>query len=1083
MASAKQVLEFVIKAIQTKPTLSTIAKESQQNIKKAQEQTISLKKALKTLDVTPVATLKKKTEEMERAFDRLTAAYKKGEITAKDYAVAQANLKAKMQELQGSTKTLSGTFSQIKNHLLGLAAASYSLVKLFGVYSAFETRMAEVNTLLNTSQENLNNLRRSILDLTTQIPQSASQLASAEYDIISAGVKLKDSVEVLKLSAKAAIAGLTDTKTAAKVGVSVINAYGMSIDQLGDVYDTLFMTVKQGVTTFPELAQYIGKVLPVAKSANVNFRDLSAAIATLTKVGIKTPEAIEYLRGALTALASPGVEAKKVMDELGITWKGLIPTIKELAKYADQPELMRKLIPDVGARTAVLALAGNFKTLTDTVGVFQNRAGAMPEAYNKMKDTPENKLRMFQNQIERLGISIGEFIANALLPVVTQINKFIQAVEQVDGPTRAYIKTLIGAGAAFALWKAGLGSIVTGLGSLIVQLHTTIPLTTLFTTKLTLAKAAMLGVFGVTTALAVHNVLKLANEMKSLNDVMKENQSLANHYKAQAENYKEAANVQILSQKEILNLTEEQRKAYKRELIEAMKYYTYKANAAEMEATQAKKILGIPLPFQTEKAKEAQKNAEKYQATLQNIVKALHQVRDVGHTSVLGVSRSMQALHPVYLLSIADAQALGKELQKAYKDASKAAEEWKNKVIMYQELIRRENQSTEELIRSLRRKTMSEEEAWYDRRREAEENLAKAEQALHEGNFELAKEYAEKAKRQYADLSTTVYKTTEDGHKEVVINLKDATETAVSGIQQASGVITKILKEEKKHAQDMKTDYEEKIKTIQKLMSELTKPEKKDITLNVNNYNEIKTELDKLAIPITKYIHVKYVQEEAPGAEKHASGGKIAGYGGGDIVPALLEPGEFVVKKEATKEYLSLLYAINNLRLPKIIQHFSEGGVVVPYTLGMGFMGPGEKEAKFSWPVNLLGDKLSEARKVYSKLKTAMDAAWRTLGGWHQPFMGIDGFYRQFVKWWEKQRELHKDEIARALEGVETEEKVPGPYTYIAPTKEKTESETPKSMVDLNILLGDRTFSVKAEKSVVDRLLAEIEKLKALGYA
>ncbi len=111
-----------------------------------------------------------------------------------------------------------------------------------------------------------------------------------------------------------------------------------------------------------------------------------------------------------------------------------------------------------------------------------------------------------------------------------------------------------------------------------------------------------------------------------------------------------------------------------------------------------------------------------------------------------------------------------------------------------------------------------------------------------------------------------------------------------------------------------------------------------------------------------------------------------------------------------------------------------------------------------------------------------MDAAWRNLGGWHQPFMGIDGFYRQFVKWWEKQRELHKDEIARALEGVETE-KVPGPYTYVAPTKEKTESETQESMVDLNILLGDRTFSVKAEKSVVDRLLAEIEKLKALGYA
>ena len=44
---------------------------------------------------------------------------------------------------------------------------------------------------------------------------------------------------------------------------------------------------------------------------------------------------------------------------------------------------------------------------------------------------------------------------------------------------------------------------------------------------------------------------------------------------------------------------------------------------------------------------------------------------------------------------------------------------------------------------------------------------------------------------------------------------------------------------------------------------------------------------------------------------KYANGGKLPGYGGGDKVPAMLEPGEFVINKEATRNNLGLLAKIN----------------------------------------------------------------------------------------------------------------------------------------------------------------------------
>ncbi|MBF0096281.1 MAG: hypothetical protein HQM04_06550 [Magnetococcales bacterium] len=62
-------------------------------------------------------------------------------------------------------------------------------------------------------------------------------------------------------------------------------------------------------------------------------------------------------------------------------------------------------------------------------------------------------------------------------------------------------------------------------------------------------------------------------------------------------------------------------------------------------------------------------------------------------------------------------------------------------------------------------------------------------------------------------------------------------------------------------------------------------------------------------------------------------GGRLPGYGGGDRVPALLEDGEFVMRKEVGKRFgFDLLHAMNNLRLTPQdmvqVRRFASGGAV-----------------------------------------------------------------------------------------------------------------------------------------------------------
>jgi TP901 family phage tail tape measure protein len=57
------------------------------------------------------------------------------------------------------------------------------------------------------------------------------------------------------------------------------------------------------------------------------------------------------------------------------------------------------------------------------------------------------------------------------------------------------------------------------------------------------------------------------------------------------------------------------------------------------------------------------------------------------------------------------------------------------------------------------------------------------------------------------------------------------------------------------------------------------------------------------------------------------SGGRINGYGGGDTVPAMLEPGEFVINKKSSKKYKGLLTDINQ---GKNIPGYTDAGMVGP---------------------------------------------------------------------------------------------------------------------------------------------------------
>ncbi len=878
--------------------------------------------ARSVLDVRPYKEVQAEIRKLRTSYDTLR---KSGTLTTTELYQAKTKLKQKTAELRRETGDWAGELGKAKIGLAALAGAGYLFIKSFQHYSEFSQRMGEVNTLIDVSQDRFAALGKEIRSLTKDIPQTAAELAAAEYDILSAGVALEKSTGVLKKSAKAAVAGVTDTQTAANAGIAVINAYGKSIDELDDTYDILFKTVKLGVTTFPQLAQSIGEVLPTANAADVGFSDLSASIATLTKAGIRTPQAMTALKGAINAMAAPAPEAKKKFDELGITWKGLIPTLDAIRKKGLSIDQMRMLIPDVEARTGVLALTQNFDVLVKTLDEMRDSSGAMEEAYEKMKDTPENQIKMFTNTINDLTISAGSLAAKGLLPLAKAVRIVVDSLSKADPVTRGIIITLAGAAGAFAIWKLGLSHIVSGLGGFIIQARAAQAATGSLTTQLSASGIAMKA--GLAAA-AIYGVVQIGLAIKALyqwrvaaKEAREAQARLAESTTQVMRKYEEFKNVHLPGN--LTQLAQEDLARFRQELAGARAYYTALKYKLEEKAA-GKTIFGTT----TDEALEAQKELKVVNSRLKEIQEDFAKV---GETAT-GAAADMEKPTKAVEATTEQLDEFEKKAKAAYDEAKKQAANYAQQVIAWEDKIKYAKLSTEDKIRELGRKGMQEAEVWADKKLQAEEKLYAAKKAMAKGDYELAKKLAKEAEELYADLATEV-KGTEKGSEVVKQSLEDTKEVAINGITEVGKFVEDLYGKQRDAAKKARDEWSATAKGIDRQLDAIAKQREANIKIQLQGLEAAQSAINHLTRDETKHItvvtHYTSVSDSSGdtdtgdeeikrlgGLAGLARGGRLPGFGGGDRIRALLEAGEYVVRKEAVKKYgVNLLHALNSMKL------------------------------------------------------------------------------------------------------------------------------------------------------------------------
>ncbi len=256
-----------------------------------------------------------------------------------------------------------------------------------------------------------------------------------------------------------------------------------------------------------------------------------------------------------------------------------------------------------------------------------------------------------------------------------------------------------------------------------------------------------------------------------------------------------------------------------------------------------------------------------------------------------------------------------KAAKAAYESAKKSAEEYAQKVIEWEEKIKYAKLSTGDKIRELGQKGMTDAQIWADNKLQAEEKFYAAKEALANKDYELAEKLAKDAESLYADLAKEV-KGTKDGKDVVVKSLEDTKEIAIGGVQAVGDFVQKLYVKQKEAAATAQAEWQATADGIKKQLDEIAKQREADIAITLSGVETAESKIASLIKDEYKTIYIRTVKTGSSSSSDedsgYATGGKLPGYGGGDHIRALLEAGEFVVRKEAVKKYGAGLFAALN---------------------------------------------------------------------------------------------------------------------------------------------------------------------------
>lgn len=357
-------------------------------------------------------------------------------------SVSGANQAKSDLEGVGSAVDSAGGF--MGTALVGAAVAAGAAIIGFGVKSVqaasnFQDSITLLKTGAGDTQDNMTTIGNGILNLATATGTSTQQLTSGMFQIMSAGFRGQQALDVLSAAAEGAKEQNADLGTVAGAVTTVMHDYASSNYTAVQATNALVTTVGDGKMHLQDLSSSLAAVAPLASSLHIPFQQVAGAIAMMTNAGVPAQQASQNLAFAIRAMNTETSAGAKALTSVGLSATQLhntlmsqgLPAALELVEdhigkkwplsSEEGQSALKSILGGVSGLNVALDIGGaNMKTYkSDVAGIGSalSSSGKDIQNWSDVQNTFNFKMQQAQEAIEVLEIKIG----TALLPVLSQI--------------------------------------------------------------------------------------------------------------------------------------------------------------------------------------------------------------------------------------------------------------------------------------------------------------------------------------------------------------------------------------------------------------------------------------------------------------------------------------------------------------------------------------------------------------------------------------------------------------------------------------------------------------------------------------
>lgn len=340
--------------------------------------------------------------------------------------------------------------------------------------TSFESSMNDVRAVTGATGQDLSDMEALAKEMGATTSFSASEAADALAFLGMAGLDANESMSALPGILDLAAAGGMELATTADIATNVLSGFGLEIDQLGRLNDTLAEAARSSNTSVEQLGggfQYVG---PVASAAGLSLEETAAALGILADAGIQGEKGGTALRGALSRLLQPTAQVQGTLDDLGVSVLEADGAMRPLADIMEDLEgagagvnEMISLFGQESGPGMMAILERGSDGLRDFTGELENAEGAAGEMAAIKMEGLQGQLNQLKSSAESVMLAIADSgLLGTVTSLVTRLADWVGALAETNPALLRWGTIIAAVAAALGPLLIVVGMTMTAIGQI-----------------------------------------------------------------------------------------------------------------------------------------------------------------------------------------------------------------------------------------------------------------------------------------------------------------------------------------------------------------------------------------------------------------------------------------------------------------------------------------------------------------------------------------------------------------------------------------------------------------------------------------